>query len=56
MRFVVLIAALALLEYVFFGYLVGRARGRYGVNAPAVTGEPMFERYHRVTRTRSKTS
>jgi glutathione S-transferase len=48
MKLVVLVATLALLEYVTFGYLVGRARGRYGVAAPAVTGHPIFERYHRV--------
>jgi uncharacterized MAPEG superfamily protein len=27
---------------------VGRARARYGVAAPAVSGDPIFERYHRV--------
>jgi uncharacterized MAPEG superfamily protein len=48
MKLVVLVAVAALLEYVWFGYQVGQARGRYGVAAPAVTGDPMFERYHRV--------
>ena len=48
MKLVVLVTALALLEYLAFGILVGRARGRYGVSAPAVTGDPVFERYHRV--------
>ena len=48
MRFVVLVAALALLEYIYFGFQVGRARAKYGVDAPAVTGHPIFERYHRV--------
>ena len=43
-----LIAAVALLEYWYFGFQVGRARGKYGVAAPAVTGDPIFERYHRV--------
>ncbi len=28
--------------------LVGRARSRYGVVAPATTGHPVFERYYRV--------
>jgi uncharacterized MAPEG superfamily protein len=37
-----------LLEYFVFGLLVGRARGQYGVEAPATTGHPVFERYHRV--------
>ncbi len=48
MKFVILVAAVALLEYVYFGFQVGRARGKYGVAAPAVTGDPIFERYHRV--------
>ena len=43
-----LVLALALIEYFVFGILVGRARGRYGVEAPATTGHPVFERYHRV--------
>lgn len=48
MDFVILVAAVALLEYFYFGYQVGQARGKYGVEAPAVTGDPIFERYHRV--------
>ena len=48
MEFVILVATVALLEYVYFGFQVGRARGKYGVPAPAVTGDPIFERYHRV--------
>ncbi len=48
MKFVILVAAVALLEYVYFGYQVGQARGKYGVEAPAVTGDPIFERHHRV--------
>jgi glutathione S-transferase len=38
----------ALLEYFFFIYLVGKARGDYGVKAPAITGHEIFERYFRV--------
>jgi uncharacterized MAPEG superfamily protein len=45
---VAIVLALALIEYFVFGILVGRARGRYGVEAPATTGHPVFERYHRV--------
>jgi uncharacterized membrane protein YecN with MAPEG domain len=45
---VALVVLLALLEYIVFGMLVGRARGRYGVKAPAVAGHEIFERYHRV--------
>jgi glutathione S-transferase len=48
MKFVILVAAIALLEYVYFGFQVGQARGKYGVPAPAVSGDPIFERYHRV--------
>ncbi|PJK09280.1 hypothetical protein CO608_07290 [Lysobacteraceae bacterium NML08-0793] len=43
-----LIAALAVLQFLFFGFLVGRARGKYGVKAPAVTGHEIFERSYRV--------
>jgi uncharacterized MAPEG superfamily protein len=45
---VAIVLALALIEYFVFGLLVGRARGQYGVEAPATTGHPVFERYHRV--------
>jgi glutathione S-transferase len=40
--------ALALLLYIVFTVNVGRARTRYGVEAPAVTGNPAFERIFRV--------
>ena len=43
-----LVAALALLQYLLFGALVGKARGQYGVKAPAVTGHEGFERMYRV--------
>jgi glutathione S-transferase len=48
MEYVAIVAMLALLEYMFFGIMVGRARGRYGVAAPAVAGHEVFERYYRV--------
>jgi uncharacterized MAPEG superfamily protein len=48
MHFVALVGLLALLQYLVFGALVGRARGKYGVRAPAVTGHEVFERYFRV--------
>lgn len=48
MEYVAVVIVLALLQYVVFGALVGRARGRYGVKAPAVTGHEVFERYFRV--------
>ena len=43
-----LVTLLALLEYVAFGILVGRARGKYAIKAPAMSGNEMFERYVRV--------
>src|SRR5262249_30196909 len=48
MNAVHLVIALALVEFLAFGWAVGRARGTYGVAAPATTGHEMFERYHRV--------
>jgi glutathione S-transferase len=48
MEFVAIVAVLALLQYILFALLVGKARGQYGVNGPAVTGHPVFERYFRV--------
>ncbi len=48
MTLVDLVTALALLEYLVFVLAVGRARGRFGVAAPATTGNPDFERYLRV--------
>ena len=45
---VAIVSVLALLQYLAFGTAVARARGRYGVRAPAVTGHEVFERYFRV--------
>jgi uncharacterized MAPEG superfamily protein len=42
------ITVLALLQFFMFGMLVGSARGKYGVKAPAVSGNEIFERYFRV--------
>jgi glutathione S-transferase len=43
-----IVTALALIEYIVLGGRVGRARGQYGVEAPATTGHPVFERHFRV--------
>lgn len=43
-----LVALAAVLQYLVFGSLVGRARVRHGVKAPAVTGHEGFERAYRV--------
>lgn len=48
MELIAIVTGLALLEYFVFGFLVGRARGRYGIEAPAVQGHPIFERTFRV--------
>ncbi len=48
MNLVDIVAMLALVQYIFFAVLVGRARGRYGIKAPAVTGSEPFERMYRV--------
>ncbi len=43
-----LITCLALILYVWTIAACARARGRYGIKAPAVTGHPAFERALRV--------
>lgn len=48
MHLVYLVILVALAEYLLLGVLVARARGRYQVAAPAVTGHPEFERCFRV--------
>lgn len=48
MELVTLVILLALIQYHIFGYLVGRARVKYGVSAPAISGHPIFERFYRV--------
>ena len=48
MNYVDLVIVLAVVQMVFFAILVGRARGQYGVEAPAVSGHEMFERAYRV--------
>ncbi len=48
MELVAIVIAVALIEYSVFGMLVGKARGTYGIDAPAITGHPVFERYYRV--------
>jgi uncharacterized membrane protein YecN with MAPEG domain len=45
---ILLIVGLAAIEVWVFGLIVGRARGRYGVAAPATSGHPDWERLNRV--------
>jgi glutathione S-transferase len=48
MHWIAAVMLLALLEFLVFGAMVGSARTRYNVPAPAVVGHPMFERAFRV--------
>jgi glutathione S-transferase len=48
MAYVDIVTVLALLQFILFSFQVGGARGRYGVKAPAITGNETFERYFRV--------
>lgn len=48
MQWTALVTGLVLVMYLALGALVGRARGRHNVPAPAMTGHPGFERIMRV--------
>ena len=48
MNYVHIVAVLAVLQFFLFGILVGRARARHGVRAPAVSGHEQFDRAFRV--------
>ena len=47
-EYTAVIAMLALIQYTYFGFRVGQARGKYGISAPATTGNADFERAFRV--------
>jgi hypothetical protein len=46
--YVALVILLALVEYIVLVGLVGRARAKYGVKAPAISGPEAFDRVFRV--------
>jgi uncharacterized MAPEG superfamily protein len=48
MPYVALVTVFALIEFMVFAGLVGRARARYGIHAPATSGHEMFDRCFRV--------
>src|SRR5262249_10316110 len=48
MPFVAIVTVLALLEFFWLSLEVGKARSRYGIAAPATTGNELFERHFRV--------
>jgi glutathione S-transferase len=43
-----IVGLLAAVQLLVFGYLVGAARSKYGIKAPATTGHPVFEAWFRV--------
>jgi len=47
-KFTTLVTLLAVLFYFWIGFRVGQARAKFGVKAPATTGNPDFERAYRV--------
>lgn len=47
-NWVALVTVLALVEYSVLGAMVGRGRVKFKIEAPATTGDPIFERYFRV--------
>ena len=46
--YVALVTLLALLVFFWTGIRVGGARSKYKIEAPATTGDPIFERHFRV--------
>ncbi len=47
-HYTAIVTLLAVLLYFYTGLLVARARAKFGVKAPAITGHPDFERVFRV--------
>ena len=48
MALVATVTGLVLIQYFVLGLRVGQARGQFGIEAPAITGHPIFERHFRV--------
>jgi len=48
MPYVAIVTVVALLQFFWFGWQVGVARGKYNIAAPAVSANEMFERVFRV--------
>ena len=48
MLWIALVILLAVAEFLAFGFLVGGARARYKIHAPATSGHPVFDRTFRV--------
>jgi glutathione S-transferase len=47
-KLVAIVTLLALLVYFYMGLRVGRGRSRFGIDAPATSGHPDFDRLFRV--------
>jgi uncharacterized membrane protein YecN with MAPEG domain len=47
-RYTAIVTLLSLLVYFYMSLQVGRARGKCGINPPAMTGDPQLERAIRV--------
>jgi glutathione S-transferase len=48
MPYVAIVTVLALLQFLWLGFSVGRARAKYSVPVPASSGHEMFDRHFRV--------
>ena len=48
MEAVAIVSVLALLQFFWFGFEVGKMRGKHQCKAPSITGAPEFERMFRV--------
>ncbi|MDX1803057.1 MAG: MAPEG family protein [Alcanivorax sp.] len=48
MAWVAITTIIALLQCTLFSFLVGRARVKYQVHAPAISGQPVFDRVQRI--------
>lgn len=48
MPYVAIVTVVALLQFIWFGWQVGVARGKYNIPAPAVSGNEIFDRVFRV--------
>lgn len=48
MPYVAIVTVLALIEFLWLGIRVGRARAQFNIPAPATTGNDVFERHFRV--------
>ena len=48
MGYVAIVTVLILLQYFYFGLASGKARGKAGLEAPAIAGDDLYERKYRI--------